>query len=142
MVNACKLASILAGGLLVANLLMGGHNMPFSHSPLFFRPWPCGDTTLAVKTGVVYSGVIVYYHGTVNIGVMYNGSIYTGNRRIVHKVATAPVPAIVAGTPITKTIINTAVKADMRSPVTGVKSVNPAFISPVAGRPQKTWLGR
>jgi hypothetical protein len=109
--------------------------MVFSHSPLFFRPWPFINTTWAVKACTVVYGCIVYNYGTVNIGIVYNRNIYTANSSIIPKMASIPTASIITMATIAKTIVYAAVKANMWPPVTGMKAVVAAFKTPITGCP-------
>jgi hypothetical protein len=48
---------------------------------------------------------------------------------------TIPFPAIISATTISTAIIDTTVVAYMRSPITGIPSIDPAYITPITRRP-------
>lgn len=116
-------------------------NMVFFHSNTFLRPWPCLHAAFtAVKAAAV--DAVVYYYRTIDISVMYNGPVYPYNGGVVAKAVAFPAAAIVTMTGIAIAIINAAIKAYMRPPVTGVKSVTAANIAPIGGSPVQSRIRR
>jgi len=132
MVNACKLTSVVAGSLLVANLCGGWLYMVFSHSPLLFWSWCCVNAAPAIKTRTVN---IVYNYGTVYISVMYNVNIYAAYRGVIPKMAAIPTATAITETAVAITVVYAPVKAYVRTPITGVKAIKTAFKAPVSGCP-------
>ena len=55
---------------------------------------------------------------------------------VVPEVATAPVSAVEAGAEVAEAVVNAAVVADGRAPVTGVPEVATGAVAPVAGGPE------
>jgi hypothetical protein len=56
---------------------------------------------------------------------MNNRDIHVGYSSVVIEVVFFPVPAIVTDTRITAPIVDSAVKTDMISPISGVPDINP-----------------
>jgi len=56
-------------------------------------------------------------------------------------VASAPVAALVAEAEVAKAVVNTAIVADVRTPVTAVKAVAVVVVAPVAGGPESALVG-
>jgi hypothetical protein len=84
---------------------------------------------------MVVNGGVVNYYGTVNISVVYYGGIYICNGRVVTKTAAFPAASIITKAPVPKTIVYAAIKAYVRTPITGMEYIITAFITPVTGRP-------
>jgi hypothetical protein len=78
---------------------------------------------------VVYDSVVIY------VGDMNTAHVH--NRSVVEVSTTTPVTALESNTAIAEAVIHTAVKADMRTPVTTVPGVNTAAPTPISGRPQQ-----
>src|SRR5580704_1885137 len=57
---------------------------------------------------------------------------------IVEKVTAAPVAAFEAETAVTETVINSAIEADVRTPVTGVPEISAVAPAPITGSPEKS----
>jgi hypothetical protein len=74
---------------------------------------------------------------------MYYGSVYTYYSGVVAETASFPSAASIAMAAITIAIVNATIKAYMRPPVAGVKSVYATGIAPVSRRPVKAgvWWG-
>jgi len=107
---------------------------------LFLRPWPgIYAATATVKAPAV---VIINYHRTVDISIVDNGPVYVYHRGIVAKLVAFPPATAIAITAIAVTIVNAAVKTNMRAPITNVKSVESAGITPVSGCPVQTGIWR
>jgi hypothetical protein len=111
------------------------------HSCPLLRPWPgCYTTPATIKTSVI-SGVA--NNGTVNISIVYYGSVYTYNSSVVTETVSVPPATPITMTAIAVAIINATIKAYMRPPVAGIKSVYTAGIAPVSRSPVKAgiWWG-
>jgi len=61
---------------------------------------------------------------------------------VIEKVAASPVTASVAGADVTETVVNSAVEADLRTPISSIPKVGAVGPTPVAGRPEQTRCGR
>src|SRR5580704_206749 len=57
---------------------------------------------------------------------------------IVEKVTAAPVAAFEAETAVTEPVINSAIEADVRAPVTGVPEISAVAPAPISGSPEKS----
>jgi hypothetical protein len=132
-VYICKLGLVPACKLLVLTLCRGSFNMTFAHCRLFRGVWPSVNTARPVKAVTVKRGIVD--HGTVDISVMYKGAVYVHYGCIIPKPVAFPASAAKAEAAVAKAIINTAVKAYMRSPVAHVEAVAAALKAPVTGCP-------
>jgi hypothetical protein len=108
--------------------------MLFMCSSLFSRTRPRRDTTRASIIADPVNGCIVYDRA-VNIGIVNDRRVYIDNRRIISEMTTYPISAGKARTVIPASIIDTAIEADMRPPITGIPAIGPANITPITRRP-------
>ena len=104
---------------------------------LLVGPGPCRHATPAVKAWSVINGGVVDDYGTVNIGVMHNGNVNPAYSGVITKVSTVPSAPIITIPIVSITIVNTAVKAYVRPPITGMVAVK-AVVSkgPIIGCPK------
>ena len=129
-----ELVAVLAGGMVVIELLRCRLDMVLVHGRLFLRSGPGLDTPAAVETGVIIHDCIVD-HGPVDISVVNDCGIDIHHGGIIPEVPAMPFPAYKAGSPIAIPIIDPAVKADMRSPIAAVPAIDAAGIAPVTRGP-------
>jgi hypothetical protein len=61
---------------------------------------------------------------------------------VVEEVAAAPFAAVKAIAAVSESVINTAIKSNMRTPIASIPGVDTVVPTPVTGRPQKAWFGR
>ena len=78
--------------------------------------------------------VVVIDDGAV-IRVMDDGGIDVHDGRVVEEVAAMPVSTAEAETSVAKAVIHAAVEAHVRSPITGMPSIDTPGIPPITGRP-------
>jgi hypothetical protein len=77
----------------------------------------------------------MYNHGVVNIGVAYDGMVDINNCGVIPECMAFPSSAIETIAAISIAIIYAAIKTNMESPVSGIKTIYTACKSPVAGCP-------
>ena len=96
--------------------------------------------------GAIERGAVVY-HGSINdyrlvdIDVANNGGIHPGDRGVVVKDSTPPLAAYVAEAEIAEAVIDAAVEAHVRPPVSRMPQVNSARETPVSRSPQRARVG-
>ena len=73
---------------------------------------------------------------------MYYRSVYAYHCRVVTETVSIPSAAAITTTAVAVAVINTAIKTYVRPPVTGMKSVNAAVITPIGRRPVKAGIWR
>jgi hypothetical protein len=90
----------------------------------------------AVYTAVVTDpwAAIVIHHRDV-VGVMNNGGIHVGDGGVVGKVPAVPAATVIARAVITTAVVDAAVEADMRPPVTAMKHIEATGVPPIGGGP-------
>ncbi len=74
------------------------------------------------------------------VHVMNVGDVYMIHFAVVKEMISVPVPAFVAEAAVPEAVVNAAVEADMRSPVTGVPEIACVAPAPIARGPQKADL--
>jgi hypothetical protein len=112
--------------------------MVFIHSCLFLRRGSGSDASFSIKTCAVidYGGIVD--HGIVNIGIVYDGSVYIHNGGVVPESASLPDSPDKSHPGITSSIVNATIKSDVRAPVAGVPAIDSANITPVPWCPEQS----
>src|SRR5262245_10395539 len=98
-------------------------------------------TGAAVKTGAVDDGGVGDHGGV--IGVVNNRGIHVGDGTVITKDAASPGSTHKANPGIAEPVIDAAVEAYVRTPVSAVPSVKPVAPTPIAGGPKQSdsrWL--
>jgi hypothetical protein len=91
-------------------------------------------------TGVAHFGGGVIGDRVV-IDVVNDGSIHIVHGAIVVEYTSVPVPSLIAATAITEAVIDTAIEADVRTPVAVMPPIAPAKERPIRRRPERTDVG-
>ncbi len=97
---------------------------------------------VVADVSVIIGGVVVYNRVVVYVGVADARGVDIGDRPVVHEVAVVPIAAVEASAVIAVAIRNTAVEADVRTPVSLVEAVDTGNDSPIAGGPERAFVGR
>src|SRR5215472_6924619 len=90
----------------------------------------------AAGSAVVAHAYVVLDHGAV-VGVVHARHVDASDGCVVDEVTRVPISAVVADAEIAEAVIDAAVVADARSPVTGMPRVDGAGPRPVTRRPQR-----
>ena len=123
--------------MLVLHLLSPGFKVVLVlRYPLSFAFACLNPVRPAVET---YAIDIAHHHRAVVVVVNY-GHVDVRHGAVVHKFSSAPFTTPETDTRIAEAIINPAIKADVRTPVSGVPSVNASAKSPISWSPQQTRL--
>ena len=88
--------------------------------------------TRAAATAVADRAVVV---------VVHDRDVDIVDRAVVIEVPAAPIAALVAEADVAKAVIDAAIVADMRTPVTPIKSIMVMRVAPVAGGPERALVG-
>jgi hypothetical protein len=110
------------------------------------RPRAVVDATVtavvadAVANVAIVGDVIHDHRPVVDVGDV--GGIDVGDSTVVIKAVALPVAAVVAGTDIPVAVVNTAVEADMRTPVAMMEAIPATEEAPVGRRPEGAVVGR
>jgi hypothetical protein len=93
-----------------------------------------GDSVRTVKAGPVHSSVVVDY-GLVDIRVVDDGCVHVGDCGVIAEMLAHPHSTSEPDATISEAIIHAAIKADARTPVSGVPGEVAAAKSPIPGSP-------
>lgn len=123
-VNMSKLRFIGSCLLNMGGLIDSGLYMRFSDCRLFPGTGPCSNSTRATVitdppvTGIIYDDCFIH------ISIMNDSSVYVNNSSIIAEVTSSPSSTTESRSPISVSIIHTTIKSDMRTPISGVKTIN------------------
>ena len=144
-IDGGKLLTVLRG--LFAMLNLGGHR----RNALLARGGELRGSRLASDAAwsvVADAGGSVIDSGVVNRGVgdgavvdLDVAAVHVVDGTVIVEAISAPVSALVTGSGVAISIINTTVIADVRAPITVVVAIAVAAISPPSGCPQITGFG-
>src|SRR5580700_962739 len=90
----------------------------------------------SVKADAIHACVIVDHCAV--IYVVHVGDVHVVHAAVVEEMAAVPVAAFVAEAAVAETVVNAAVEADVRAPISGVPEISAATPTPVARRPQES----
>ena len=127
-----EVLAILAGNSLVLGLLGQRGDMPLMRRLFFLRR---GTRLEATCSPVIAHGPRVHHHAsTIDMGHARNADV--GDSAVVVERSSAPLPADKAHTRIAEAVVNSAIEANVRSPVSRVPGIEPSAPSPISGSPQ------
>ena len=89
-----------------------------------------------VKAGAV--NVHILFDGVINVRVVNDRLVHVGHSGVVREPVSIPASAPIAISGVAVTVVNAAVKTDMRSPVTLVKDVRTVVPAPPRRGPKHT----
>jgi hypothetical protein len=96
-------------------------------------------TRSAVETHAVAATTVIAAGALVDVTLDVDVHIVVG--AVVVEMAATPVAADVADADVAKAVIDTAIEADMRTPVATVKAVVVVPVAPIAGGPESALVG-
>src|ERR1700728_1856472 len=105
-----------------------------------FGRWTRGYSTAATVEGNVRR--VIHNNGAVHVNIGDRRGVHVHHSGVVEEISAAPFAATEAGAAISKAVVNTAIEANLRSPVTAVPGVGAVVPAPVAGSPEQTGLRR
>src|SRR6266567_7368523 len=117
------------------SLFANRRSVPLACRNLLFRPGALINS--AVSAVVADPSVALIDHRCV-VNVVNHGDVHVVDRAIVEKVSTIPPPAFVTVAKVAVAIIDSAIKAHSRSPITFIKKEPATAPSPIPRSPQKT----
>jgi len=138
MVHGRQLIAIAARGALVLRLRGRCSNVPVAICCHFSRRRTCVDPATpaviahAARLAIVDHRFVVHVVNVRHVDVV--------DRAVVKKAPAMPVSAFVAEPAVTEAIVNSAIEADMRSPVSGVPEISTSAPAPIAWSPQEADL--
>jgi hypothetical protein len=139
MICGCIPAPVHTGGTAVVELRRSRLHMVFPHGNLVPGARPGRYPARAVEAGAAARSTD---HRTINIGIVYNGSIHIHHRRVVAEMATGPNASAKTDPSVTIPVINASVESYVWSPITSVPSIDATDAAPVSRRPKISHSGR
>lgn len=140
-VNRSKLVPVPACRLLMRRLFRSSCHMPLLYRCLFLGSRPDRNAPRAsveagavVHCSIVHRGIIDH-HGTVDISIVHYRRIYIHYSRIIPESPSFPSSPSKSGASISISIIHPAIETDMRTPVTGMPSIDTTCIAPITRGP-------
>jgi hypothetical protein len=120
-------------------LIRGAFNVMFASRSFFFRAWAVRYS--ASSTVIAHA---VYGHVVDNSFVvhMHICDVHVIHCTVIGEVAMIPISAFVAVTYVSETVVHSTVKADMRTPISGVPNVGAFAPSTITGCPEEADLRR
>jgi len=129
-------AAIAARRLLVLGLHGGGRDMVLVLGRQFRRRGPRRDATgAAVIADIVDSGAVD--DRVVDVGVVNHGGVHIGDCGVVMEGAATPFASNKPYAAITEAIINSAIEADVRAPISSVPEVRASAPTPITRSPEE-----
>ena len=139
MVYVGKLSAISAGNVFILELLTHGRGMSLVTSRQFRRS---GSHLEPARSAVeAHTGTTPVFVDGAIVDVVYHRDVDVVDRAVVVEVTAAPVAALVADTDVSIAIVDAAIEADVRTPVSTVEAVTVIVIAPVAGCPERALIG-
>ena len=141
MIQPRKTSPITHRLLLLLRLHIRPLDMPLIHRHLLTRIRPAlyaARTTVIAHT--IYRHIV--HDRPIDIRIVDNRRIHPRHRRIIPETPAIPFATVIPHTAITTTVIDPAIISDMRTPITGVPSIDSTIPAPVPGRPQESHLRR
>src|SRR6202158_3458003 len=116
-------------------------NVMFALGGSFRGSRPGVDSAFAtVEADMVVGGVVD--HGFVDVGVVDDGGVHVGDGGVVVKLPAAPFAAVEAYAAVAEAVVNAAVEAYVRAPISPVPEVDATAPAPIARGPEKARLRR
>jgi len=142
MVDSGELRAILAGQGLMLHLVGCGLDVALVCELGLLRTGLPVDSAGAVIADVVdIDDGVLLDDGAVHIDIGDVNAAEVGARAVVCKVSAAPLAADEADATVAEAVVDAAIEADMRTPVTAVPSIRLTGPTPVTGSPEEARLG-
>lgn len=135
-----KLLPVLGCLVLVLHLCRHGRNFGCAHGDQLCGSWPRLDTTSPSVIGDAPVVVIVDDdRAVVDVGdPVYVDPVH---RAVVVEVVAAPVATVITVAGIAAAIGYASVETDIETPVAAIEAIAMAIECPIAGGPQRAWIG-
>ncbi len=129
MVLRRKQGTILAGRMFVLNLRRNGRSVRFAGERLFLRSRARSHAAFSAVEGNM--GIVIDDDRPVNVDVGDVDGVYVHHGCVVKESSAAPFTAAEAGATISESVINAAIKSDVRSPISSVPGVDTVVPTPI-----------
>src|ERR1051326_4149164 len=101
---------------------------------LFRRCWPGADATIStVIADMIYGGVVDH---SLVVDIVNIRDIYVIHRTIVVEGAVVPISALIAGATVAISVVDSAIEANMWTPVTGIPGIVISIPTPISRGPE------
>src|SRR5437879_6370928 len=121
--------------MLVLGLFSGRSDMLFANGDLFGWGRPsCDAASPAVIADAIHRDIIVD-HGLI-VGVVHHCHIYVGHGAVINKSAIAPISAPIAHACVAEAIVDSAIKSNVRPPISRMPNVHVIGPAPITGSPE------
>src|SRR5271170_665894 len=131
MILGCEQRPILAGSAFMFGLGCHRCNVLLAAIRFLLCSRPCFDTASAIEAGVH----VIHDYGPA-VDVRHAVHIHVHHFAVVEEGAASPLAARETDAAVSEAIVNAAVEADVRSPISTVPAVEAARKSPVAWSPE------
>ena len=108
-----------------------------NHPPVIHRHIRSRRTRIDALRSVIAHPGVVHDRNVVLINIPHYGRIYPVYLAVVIEVVPLPIPAVIARTRVSKSVINPAVEPDMRAPEPMAETISPAVEAPISRRPKR-----
>jgi len=140
-VHRSELRTVLRGKVLVLKLIGSGLEMVLARRLHLHRRGMRLNPRAAVEADMVrVDDRVLRNNGPILVDVRYVHSSEIRHRAVVSENPAAPFAADKADSSVAESIVDPAIEADMRTPVSRVPSVNAPAKSPIPGSPKQTSL--
>jgi len=126
--------------MLMLHLLAGHCDATLAGSSNFDGSWTSRCSARATVEAHAIEGSVLDHGGVVRV-VDYS-DVNVSRVAVVVVIVPAPVAAVKADAWIAEAVVNAAIEADYRSPITRMPDIGVILPSPVAGRPEQAFLRR
>src|SRR5271165_3152933 len=134
MILGCKQLLVLAGCVLMFGLGRQCLSVRLVGISFFLRSWPCFNAAWAVKGDMR----VIHNDGLV-VDVGDGVHVHVHDRAVVEESAASPLAAGKANATVSETVVNSAIEADVRSPIASVPAIEAAGKAPVTWRPEQAY---
>jgi len=134
-VHPRELTTVLTSELLVAELIGRGLEVLLVEGRSLLFRLNCTDTAVAA---VEADAVVVVHDDGLGVDVVNVDDVDVVHAAVVGEDTMIPTAALIADAAVTEAVVDAAVEADVRAPVTGVKDVCATSPAPVTGGPENT----
>lgn len=139
MVDAGELSLVGTGSMLILHLRLHWRSVFFMASRQFRGAGSHRQSTL--PAGKADTRRAPVFTDRMAVDVVHDCDVDVVDRTVVVKMAALPVAALVADTHVAEAVVDSAVVADVRTPVASVKSVMVMPVAPVARGPESPLIG-
>src|SRR5208282_1968054 len=140
MIRRRKQGTIPAGSMLLLHLGCDRWRVPHMSIGFLLRSRTRDYATLTTVKGHVR--IVVHNDGPVDVNIPDNGCVHVYNSRVVEEGSATPFAAVEAVAAVAESVINAAIKSNLRPPITGIPNVHALVPAPVTGGPKQARFGR